>query len=104
MPRSKGVYFFGSQVSVDACPPAIHKSTIQSAVGSSFLGSSAARRPGPSTAAVPTAQPARRKSRREIDDCLESTSRIMFSPHKLKLRADKQRPEKIFQTFLSSRR
>src|SRR6266436_4839042 len=64
MPRSKAVYFFGSQVSVDACPPAIHRSTRQSAVGSSFLDSSSARRPGPSKAAAPAAPPTRRKSRR----------------------------------------
>src|SRR5436309_5621594 len=64
MPRSKAVYFFRSQVSVDACPPAIHRSTRQSAVGSSFLGWSSARRPGPNKAAAPAAPPARRKSRR----------------------------------------
>src|SRR5205823_13919186 len=64
MPRSNAVYFFGSQVSVDACPPAIHKSTRQSAVGASFLDSSSARRPGPSKAAAPATPPTRRKSRR----------------------------------------
>src|SRR5262249_58724845 len=62
MPRSKGVYFFRSHVSVAAWPPAIHRTTRQSAVASSFFGS--ARRCGASRAAAPAAPAARRKSRR----------------------------------------
>ena len=63
MPFSKGVYFFMSQTSVAAWPPAIQRRIIASAVGLSFVGSSA-RSCGPSRAAVPAAAPVRRKSRR----------------------------------------
>src|SRR5438093_171985 len=69
MLRSNGVYFFMSQVSVAAWPPAIHSSTSVSAVASSFLVSSAPRRE-PSRVAAPAAQPVQRKARREKSGAL----------------------------------
>src|SRR5262249_11578697 len=105
IPRSKGVYLLGSQVSVEAWPPAIQSRTNVSAVGFSFFGSTSwASRGRPASVAAPARQLARRNSRRPIGcNVIRRTSLVLSFiclTYKLKLGAHEEDPKHISPTLL----